>query len=200
MDELQEPVEWYNQIEIADKADPGVISFIPLTPPYVTLFDGPEYCGMEIPEDMVGAQDVKKFKARKFVDLIMSGKTPKEAAKELQVSLRSFENREEVQAEIKKTIEKWHFPAEVRKMFSRAKLMEIASTQDVTDPKGAKVALEAVKTMGTDDEVGFLNPKTPAPAPNQTALPEPLMKLLGVGGAEDIKDGEEEKKDDDESS
>ena len=186
-------MEWFNQISTyTPPEDEGIVASIPDVAPLVNLYEGDEYCGMEVyEEDTVSAQDVKRLKAKKFVELIMQGKTPTKAAEEVNEQLSRYQTKEEVVLAIKKVIENWTFPAEVRRLYSRALTTKIAAEQSLnSDPKAAKVALEALKMMAQDEEVNWLNTKTQGPTQAGPQLPESLLKLLGGGEKEEVVDGD----------
>jgi hypothetical protein len=188
-------MNWFNPILIpTEYENEGIVPILPVSiGPTITLYSGDEYCGIEVYEDNVSAQSVKHLKAKRFVELIVNGKTPSKAAKEVNEDLARYQTKEEVQLAIRKVVENWTFSPEIRKLYSRALLMKIATEQGAnTDPKSAKVALEAVKTMGQDDEVGWLNPKNAGP-PAGNAYGPTLMKLLGGGqGTIENMQGEDE--------
>lgn len=171
---LTEGIEWAEPDAIYRREETGVGEPPPLS---VILWDGPEHVGFEIWDDAVSAQDVKRLRARKFVDLIMSGKSPSKAAKEVNARLSSLQTREEIQAEIKAVIEAYHFDPAIRKLFARALLMKIATNQDVSDPKGAQVALSALRALGEDVDVAIFARGAVAPSPQ---VSEALTKLLGA--------------------
>ena len=131
---------------------------------------------MEV-EQRATVDDLKRYKAKRFVDLIIGGKSPTAAAKALNTKLSTMKSKKEVQDLIEETVSNYHVPAQGRKFFAQALLMKIATEQDVSTPEGAKVALQALKQMGDDAEVGMYGAKA-APASGPQLNPA-LMALLG---------------------
>lgn len=187
-----EEIEWAAPIEHVKADNRGVIEAAQLPKDEVTLYAGDEYCELDIWRDEVSAQDVKRLRARKFVDLILGGKSPTKAARELNSRLEDMQSKEEVQAEIKRTVEKYWMPADARKMYARAKLMEILTTMDARDTDQAKVMLQALRQVGDDVEVGMYGVKGAPPAAMQ--IPAALAAMLQIeapAAKEDDSDTEE---------
>lgn len=100
-----------------------------------------------------------QIKARTFAKLVKE-KGIVEAAKEVgERQWKQFISREEVREAVKKIIEAHYLPPDARKMLVRAGFNQLAiEGLTSTDPMAKKVALDALKGIAADQEVGITQP------------------------------------------
>ncbi len=137
-------------------------------------------------------RDAMSIKVKKFSELVKEGKSITEAANTVQETPRAIKSaRQKFEDKVQQTLDTYFMPVELKKAWIRAKQTEIvdlsmeAAAADPSDMKALKIALEALKTIGDDVEVGMYQAKlmvAPSP-PMPPQLAGGLAQLVIEDGA-----------------
>lgn len=103
----------------------------------------------------------KKLLSKKFVDLLGQGYKPGEAAKRVGTSIKGIMSDSKVSKQIKALVENYQLNADVRRQVARNIANKIALENMDGDPTQQKLALDAIKVIGADTEVGINAPPQP---------------------------------------
>ena len=118
---------------------------------------GPEEMAAQVQPDKVGT--LQEIKAQKFAELVKE-KGIVAAAREVgEREWRIYASQEEVRNAVMRTIRNNYLPPDARKMLVRAGFNQLAvEGLTSTDPTAKKVALDALKSIAADTEVGIMQP------------------------------------------
>lgn len=126
-----------------------------------------------------GPNYVEEALAKKFSSLLKEGESLERAAKGTGSELKALLSMSEVRNRVTEIIENYTLPAQARKMWARAVANKIlAETENV---KGAeKIALEALKFIGSDPEVGLQQANTVTVNLDRQALDKLLAEPVTI--------------------
>lgn len=110
--------------------------------------------------------------AKKFINLIGQGYKPGQAAKLVGASVKGLMSSSRIQKEVKELLETYTLGADIRRQLVRAGMNQLA-IENLGADGDKKIALDALKAIGSDTEVGIN-------APPQVAL------QINVGALENI--------------
>lgn len=119
--------------------------------------------------------------AKKFINLLGQGYKPGEAAKLVGTSIRGIMSQKAFRDKVKNLVDTYNLTPDIRRAMVRAGLNQIAMDGlNSTDPSEKKLALDALKVIGSDTEVGTNAPPQPAVQINVGNLEELFTKLDSV--------------------
>jgi hypothetical protein len=100
--------------------------------------------------------------SKKFINLLGQGYKPGEAAKLVGTSIRGIMNQNKFKKDVQLLVETYNLPPDIRRAMVRAGMNQIVMENlKVPEATAQKLALDALKAIGSDTEVGINAPPQP---------------------------------------